>query len=163
MVGYASNEVGIFLDFTKIFVGSCYFLAIYILSFSSAFWSIVLTLPNHFRLGSTLADYVGLSYIFYLSGIFCLYIWSRLIVALVLRELLVPSTLPLIFLSGLVELLDLLPFLNFPCKALLFLVKPFYFLDIVENIYYITKLSKANLIRTDKSIILIKLVISKYF
>lgn len=93
-------------------MGSCSFLAIYILSFYKAFWSIVLTLPNHFLFGSTLAAYVGLSYIFYLSGIFCLYICSLLIVFLDLKELFLPSVLPLITLSGLVDELDFPYFLN---------------------------------------------------
>lgn len=47
-----------------------------------------------------------------------------------LRVLLVPSVLPLIFRSGLVEELDLEDFLNFPWRPLLFLVRAFYFLDI---------------------------------
>ena len=72
----------------------------------------VLTLPNHFRLGSTRAAYVGLLCIFYRSGIFCSYILSLLIVLVDLRELLLPSVLPLIFLSGFVEAFDLPSFLN---------------------------------------------------
>lgn len=126
-------------------MGSSYFLAISILSFSKAFWSIVLTLPNHFLFGSTLAASVGLSCIFYLSGIFCLYIWSLLMVLVDLRELFLPSVFPLIFLSGLVDELDLLCLLNLLWRPLLFRVRAFYFLDILSYTstinYYRSKLS----------------------
>lgn len=52
-----------------------------------------------------------------------------------LRELFCPSVFPLIFLSGLVEELDLVCFLYLEWRFLLFLERPFYFLDIFDWLF----------------------------
>lgn len=49
-----------------------------------------------------------------------------------LRELFLPSVFPLIFLSGLVDELDLVCLLNLLWSPLLFRVRAFYFLDILS-------------------------------
>lgn len=134
-MGSLSNELGIFLVLTKIFVGSSYFLATSILSFYNCFWSIVRTLPNHILLASILADYVGLSCIFSMSGFFWEYIFNLLIVALLLNELFLPSVFPFIFLSGLSEEFDFPPLPNFLLLFLLAVWRNPYFLPIVDYYY----------------------------